>query len=128
MKKLFLYIFLVLIWCNVGFAEDKVLECLLWDHYYDENTKKWGNHPEGENKWKLKIDDTNMYVYDYTYESYHPNPYPIVLEKEENIIAVQILYDSFMTTINYNKKTGHTIVMSSDVVMTGNGASIGNCK
>ena len=110
--------------CNVGFAETKVLECLWWDNYYD-GEGKWASI---ENKWKLKIDDTNMHIYDYTYESYHPNPYPIDLEQESHIIAEQILNDTMITTINYNKKTGYTFVMTSDVVNGGSGVNIGNCK
>ena len=43
MKKLSLYIFLVLMWCNVGFAEDKILYCSMYafDKFNeDENFKK----------------------------------------------------------------------------------------
>ncbi len=29
MKKLSLYIFLVLMWCNVGFAKDTILKCIV---------------------------------------------------------------------------------------------------
>ena len=124
MKKLLGIVVLGLLWCNVGFAETKVLECLWWDNYYD-GKGKWHSI---ENKWKLKIDDTNMYIYDYPMGSWYPNPYPIILEQESHIIAEHILYDTMITTINYNKKTGYTMVMTSDVVSGGSGVNIGNCK
>ena len=76
--------------CNVGFAETKVLECLWWDNYYD-GEGKWASI---ENKWKLKIDDTNMHIYDYTYESYYPNPYPIVLNVSVTFSPLDVLYSN----------------------------------
>ena len=33
MKKLFLYVFLSLLWCNVGFAEELTINSLLQDGY-----------------------------------------------------------------------------------------------
>ena len=33
MKKLFLYVFLGLLWCNVGFAEELTINSLLQDGY-----------------------------------------------------------------------------------------------
>ena len=42
MKKLFLYVFLVLMLCNVGFAEQIIIECL-GTHIYEGGKKEWNN-------------------------------------------------------------------------------------
>ena len=47
MKKLSLYVFLVLIFCNVGFAEQIIIKCL-GAHIYEGDKKKWNN-------WKRTI-------------------------------------------------------------------------
>ena len=60
MKKLFLYIFLGLLWCNVGFAEDK--KKLKWDTDYssdlNDNIINYG--------WKIKsvrkTNDKEIYI------------------------------------------------------------------
>ena len=56
MKKLFLYIFLGLLWCNVGFAEDK--KELKWSkdysHKLNDNIINYG--------WKIKsVRKTNKF-------------------------------------------------------------------
>ena len=54
MKKLSLYIFLVLMWCNVGFAETKnSITCELWYGAKSEVSFKKIN-----GKWAIEIDGT----------------------------------------------------------------------
>ena len=76
--------------------------------------------PPREDKWGLKIDEDKkeLNIYDYYLESYHEQPYPILNETEESIFAGHIRYGftktGSFTTINYNKKTGYTVVAGSD--------------
>ncbi len=64
MKKLSLYIFLGLMWCNVGFAEQIIIECL-GTHSYEGGEKKW-------NKWKrtIQVDFVESGIRDYGLEGF----------------------------------------------------------
>ena len=131
MKKLSLYVFLGLMFCNVGFAENKVLECLLWDHYYNEKVRVWSNIPRGmPNKYKLKIEDDNLNIYDYSLETYHRVPYEIIYQTEDSIVALNVTYvlDESVTTIHYSKKNGHVVEMSSSNEEMVISMSEGYCK
>ena len=126
MKKLSLYVFLVLMWCNVGFADVFLYNCNL-------NTKyKAGIDGDWKQKYvKFTISSSgnkNVKIYDHEIELNYSPEMTIISDGRKFIHAVSIdPFDSALESLSINKKNGYTQL----VFFSGNGGTtvhFGYCK
>ena len=106
MKKLSLYIFLFLMWCNAGFADVFVYNCNL-------NTKfKSGTDGDWEQKYvKFTIsssDNKKIKIYDHEIEGYYSPEMIIITDDIKFIHAVSVDTFSGLESLSINKKNGYT--------------------
>jgi len=106
MKKLVLYILLVLVWCNIGFANSFTYNCNL-------NTKyKLGTDGRWDQKYiKFTISSSGnkkIKIYDHEIEGYYDPEMTIIFTDEKMINAVSIDNSSGLEGLTINKKNGYT--------------------
>ena len=125
MKKLSLYVLLVLMWCNYSFANSFTYNCNLnskfksgTDGQWDQKFIKFTISSSGNEKIK---------IYDHEIEAYYNPEMTIVYTDEKMINAVSIDNYSGLEGLSINKKNGYThlVFLSSNSSTT---VHFGFCK
>jgi D-alanyl-D-alanine dipeptidase len=129
MKKLFLCIFLFLIFLKPTFAQNIVLECI-WDAHVKDYTQdnKWKSFDHNQ-YFKLTIKNKELVIYDYLLKKDWTH-FEIKNQNNKYIIATTISnYADGPSAdfITYRKKDGYTVYMGSDYEF-GLTAQTGYCK
>ena len=130
MKKLSLYIFLVLIFFKPVYAQNIVLECEWGAHVKDYTTdNKWKTFDHNQN-FKLTIKNKELVLYDYQLKMDWKPHFKIKNQNSEYIIGTDVSNYAdgpSVGFITYKKKDGYTVFMSSDYEF-GLTAQTGFCK
>ena len=117
MKKLLGILVLGLLWCTSVNAKNLILECSLDAHikdYTEDNTWLTFDHNQ---KFKLKIKDNKMIIYDYTIEMEWFPHFKIQRKNRNFLIGTHSGSPNeergFAGLITYRVKDGYTVFMST---------------
>ena len=101
MKKLSLYIFLVLMWCNIGYANNFNYVCSFETHFKLTDISEW----KFKTTMKFKIYNSGNSLKFYDYEIQHEfDEYDILINNQNEVVALKNLPDRIETLV-INKKT-----------------------
>ncbi|MDC3062063.1 hypothetical protein OA095_03330 [Candidatus Pelagibacter sp.] len=101
MKKLSLYIFLVLMWCNIGYANNFNYVCSFETHFKNADLSEW----KFKTTMKFKIYNSGNSLKFYDYETqYESDGYDILINNQNEVVALKNLPDRIETLV-INKKT-----------------------
>ena len=101
MKKLSLYIFLVLMWCNIGNANNFNYVCSFETHFKLTDISEWKF--KTTMKFKIYNSGNSLKFYDYEIQ-YESDEYDIIINNQNEVVASKILPDRIDTLV-INKKT-----------------------
>ena len=129
MKKLSLYVFLILVFSKFAYAQNIVLECT-WDAHVKDYTRDntWKTFDNNQN-FKLTIKSKELIIYDYLLKT-DWTPFKIKNRNSKYIIGTEVSnYADGPSAgfITYKKKDGYTVYMGSDYEF-GLTAQTGYCK
>ncbi len=101
MRKLSLYIFLSLIWCNIIYANNFNYICSFETHFKLSDMSEW----KFKNTMKFKIYNLGNSLKFYDYEIQHENDdYDILINNQNEVVAMKYLANRIDTLV-INKKT-----------------------
>ena len=98
MKKLSLHILLVLMFCEVGFANNFEYICRFETHFKTSDDAEWSYK---KMRFKIYNSGKTLKVYDYEIENYYDD-LDIIINNKKEIIAVKIL-PIYIQTLVINK-------------------------
>ncbi len=101
MRKLSLYIFLSLIWCNIIYANNFNYICSFETHFKLSDISEW----KFKNTMKFKIYNLGNSLKFYDYEIQHEyDEYDILINNQNEVVAMKYLTNRIDTLV-INKKT-----------------------
>ncbi len=101
MKKIFLYIFPILIWCNIGYANNFNYICSFETHFKLSDISEW----KYKTTMKFKIYNSGNSLKFYDYEIQHEyDEYDILINNQSEVVASKVLPNRIDTLV-INKKT-----------------------
>ena len=124
MKKLSLYIFLVLMFCNVGFANNFEYICSFETYFKTSDINDWNNK---NMRFKIYNSGKTLKMYDYETEKYYDN-LNILINNQDEVVA-SITLSNRINTLVLNKNTLYAKFSNMYFDNQGGGEySIGKCN
>ena len=123
MKKLSLYVFLGLMWCNVGFADNFNYICSFETYYKTADSDVWNNK---NMRFNIYNSGKILKMYDYEIKK-HYKDLKIVINNSNEVVASEIFQDRIDTLV-LNKNTLYAKYQNMYFDNEGGGEySIGKC-
>ena len=123
MKKLSLYVFLVLMFCNVGFADNFNYICSFETYYKTADSDVWNNK---NMRFNIYNSGKILKMYDYEIKK-HYKDLKIVINNSNEVVASEIFQDRIDTLV-LNKNTLYAKYQNMYFDNEGGGEySIGKC-